>query len=335
MVDKTLKQEIEAFEHKVEQLGIEHECIEHEGVAEVLESEELVDRDKMNQLFGQIQMARAISDFANVVTLTKLKTIRETKQYQSLKGLRAFDRDGNLIANVGTWGGFCKALGISRQKADEDLKNLEVFGADTLERLSGLGIGYREMRKLRNLSEEAREAVISGHSVNIGDKDDIVELIDTLTEKHVREKQALTDKVERLESDHQVDQRILADKQKKIDELERELARDLTPDQEAKKRAERDELLHEELSGKLLPCLTQLNEIETVIEKIMSLDDCSTHLYEATEGQLSAFFRRALQLGRQYDFHPDLLLGLPINDLPALDEALGVAVDEPIEGELL
>jgi len=254
--------------------------------------------------------------------LSKLAEIKKNKLYLQLKGSRAYDRDGKLIANVSSWEGFCRAIGMSHKKVDEDIRNLNAFGEETLDRLNQMGLGYRNMRRLRQIPEEDRVAIINGEQIEVGDKEEVVELIEEMAAKHARERQELTDKVKHLESERQVDQRMLEDKEKKLNELERELRRDLTPDQAAKKRSERDELLKSELLDKSLSSISILNELALTVNKIMDLEDCSEHLEESVYAELRAVFRHALLLGRQYEILPEQLLGIPVADLAAFDQVI-------------
>ena len=114
------------------------------------------DRDLMNQLMGQIQMARAFSKFTDVVGFTKLQYIKENKLYRALAGVKGRDQDGNEITDVGTWDGFCRAIGSSQQKVDEDLLNIRTFGEEAMQQLSSVGAGYRDLRKLRALPADDR-----------------------------------------------------------------------------------------------------------------------------------------------------------------------------------
>lgn len=70
-------------------------------------------RDLVNQMLGQIQMSRAISKFTDVVSLSKLKQIKESKMYRAAAGQKMVGLAGEEIADVGTWAGFCQALGVS------------------------------------------------------------------------------------------------------------------------------------------------------------------------------------------------------------------------------
>lgn len=147
------------------------------------------ERDLVNQLLGQVQMARSFSKFADVVSLGKLKHIKESKIYQSLKGKKGVDFDGNEIADVGTWDGFCQALGLSRSKVDEDLTNLTTFGEDALKQLSAVGAGYRELRQFRRLPEDQKSALIE--VAKEGDKNALLELAEEMIAKHAKEKESL------------------------------------------------------------------------------------------------------------------------------------------------
>lgn len=150
------------------------------------------DRDLMNQILGQIQMAEAISKFTTVVGLTKMAHIKETKLYRALAGKKGTDQDGNEIPDVGTWDGFCRATGSSANKVDEDLLNLRAFGEDAMRQLSSIGAGYRDLRKLRALPDDTRTALLDSpeakQALASGDKDALRELIDDMAAAHQRER---------------------------------------------------------------------------------------------------------------------------------------------------
>ena len=171
------------------------------------------ERDLINQLLGQVQMARSFAKFADVVSLSKLKHIKESKIYHALKGKRGTDFDGNEIADVGTWDGFCQALGLSRSKIDEDLTNLSAFGEDALKQLSAVGAGYRELRQFRRLPEDQKSALIE--VAKEGDKTALLELAEEMIAKHAKEK-------EELKADLEVSRQMLAEKKELINEMSME-----------------------------------------------------------------------------------------------------------------
>lgn len=182
------------------------------------------ERDLANQLFGQAQMANAFAKFSTVVTLSKLKYIKESKLYRAFKGKTIVSTDGTESRLVGTWEEYCGLLGLSVSKVDEDLTNLGIFGEDALENLNRIGAGYRELRKLRKLPDEVR-ATVAGQLVNLDDKEEVVALIDELATRHATEKTALEKQVAELQEDAKATDKVIAAKNQKLDAQEKLLAK--------------------------------------------------------------------------------------------------------------
>lgn len=143
-------------------------------------------RDLANQMLGQIQMSRSFAKFADVVGLSKLQIIKENKIYRAVAGQKGIDSAGNEIADVGTWEGFCAALGTSKTKVDEDLLNLKTFGEDALEQMQRTGIGYRDLRQFRRLPADQKSELIE--AAKAGDTATLLELAEDLITKHAKEK---------------------------------------------------------------------------------------------------------------------------------------------------
>lgn len=167
------------------------------------------ERDTLNQMIGQIQMTGAISKLTTVVGLSKLAHIKETRMYKALAGKKGVDRNGNEIADVGTWEGFCLAIGTTRQKADEDLLNLKAFGEEALDDLGRIGAGYRDLRKFRKLPEDERSALIE--VAKAGDKESFVELAEEIIAKSTREKDALKKELDDTRADYEAQGGLLND----------------------------------------------------------------------------------------------------------------------------
>lgn len=156
------------------------------SVIELSKQDYTAQRDLANQMLGQIQMTRAISKFTDVVGLSKLKIIKENKIYRAVAGQKAVDTAGNEITDVGTWDGFCRALGTSQQKVDEDLLNLKTFGEDALEQMQRTGIGYRDLRQFRRLPADQKSELIE--AAKAGDTATLLELAEDLIAKHAKDK---------------------------------------------------------------------------------------------------------------------------------------------------
>lgn len=193
--------------------------LQNAGSALVAEHSE--ERDLVNQLLGQVQMANSFARFADVVSLTKLKHIKETKMYRALAGKKGVDPHGNEIADVGTFDGFCQALGLSRSKVDEDLANLNAFGELALNQLSALGVGYRELRQFRKLPEDSRSALIE--AAKTGNHEAVEFLAEELIAKHQAEKEQLTKERDEAHADYDAQSQVLANRAQELDQVKQEL----------------------------------------------------------------------------------------------------------------
>lgn len=174
--------------------------------------------------YEKVGMLKAFDFTKKVTTVGALKVLAELKEAKQYKGLDLLDKDKNP-RRVGTWAEFCDCLGYSVNKIDEDLQNLSKFGEDFLETSQRLGLGYREMRKLRQLPEEARAEIVDADYSEATDKEDLIEKIEDLTAKHVREKDALTKQLETAKGNYEAQSKVMANKDRKINELSEELAK--------------------------------------------------------------------------------------------------------------
>ena len=168
-------------------------------------------------------MVRAFGFVNKLLTVGTLKVMREVKEAKKYKGLVTYI-DGELTT-VGSWEEFCKACGLTRQKVDEDLQNLSKFGEEFLETSQRLGLGYREMRKLRQLPEEARAEIVDAGYSDTNDKEELIEKIEDLTAQHAKEKEALQAQLKRKSDDYEAQAKVLATKNERINHLDLELAK--------------------------------------------------------------------------------------------------------------
>ncbi|MDP0380323.1 hypothetical protein Q7Y30_00800 [Glaesserella parasuis] len=202
------------------------------------------DKAQAYEMLGMVKM----SDFTRkLVTVSHIKVLAEFKETKKYKDLDIQDTKGNWL-HVTKWEEFCNALGYSREKIDMDILNLSTFGEDFLETSQRLGLGYREMRKLRQLPEEARAEIIDADYSEATDKEELLEKIEDLTAKHAKEKEALQAQLKRKSEDYEAQAKVLANKNERINKLDMELAKKThlidtqTPDQ-------RGEMLREETAG--------------------------------------------------------------------------------------
>ncbi|EFQ2516089.1 hypothetical protein H1K23_003390 [Salmonella enterica] len=164
------------------------------------------ERDLLNQLLGQAQMAGAFEDFSRTVRTSKLAFVKENKLYRNLKDAKNPHGAEKLS---GTWEEFCGLLGRSVDQVDRDIANLTAFGEEALESMSRMGIGYRELRQFRRLPEDQKSALIEG------DKTALLELAEEMIAKHAREK-------EELKTDLEISRQMLAEKKEELGTMRNE-----------------------------------------------------------------------------------------------------------------
>lgn len=175
------------------------------------------ERDLLNQLLGQAQMAGAFADFSRTVRASKLAYVKENKLYRALKGKKT----SHGACFSGTWEDFCELLGVSHDQANRDIENLKTFGEEALESMSRMGIGYREMRQYRRLPEDQQAALIE--VAKTGDKDAFVELAEEIIARNAKEKEELTERLDELSASHYAQGEVMAAKTTELDKTKVEL----------------------------------------------------------------------------------------------------------------
>ncbi|MFJ5239511.1 hypothetical protein ACIP86_22745 [Pseudomonas neuropathica] len=175
------------------------------------------ERDLVNQLLGQAQMAGAFEEFSRTVRTSKLAYVKENKLYRALAGRK--NPNGSEFS--GTWEEFCQVLGMSSDKADLDIANLRTFGEEALDSMSRMGIGYREMRQYRRLPEDQKTALIE--VAKTGDKEAFVDLAEEIIAKHAKEKEELTKRLDETNADYEAQSEVMAKKTTELDKTKQEL----------------------------------------------------------------------------------------------------------------
>ncbi|VXA54701.1 conserved hypothetical protein [Acinetobacter proteolyticus] len=188
------------------------------------------------QLSEKLGAIKATSFIKKLVTVTEIKLLAEIKESKQYKGLKVFNGLGELVT-VTTFEEFCKHIGMSREKVDQDILNLSTFGEEFLETSQRMGLGYRDLRKLRKLPEGDREVLINGESVKTEDRESLIDLIEEMSAKHAKDKEKLNKEVAELKSNDQAKEQLLQKKDQKINQLDSKLSKLESP-AEIKKRAE-------------------------------------------------------------------------------------------------
>ena len=200
------------------------------------------ERDLVNQLLGQAQMASAFAKFPETVSTSKLAYVKENKLYRAIKG----QKSGNGFEFLtGTWEEFCGLLGVTSRKVDEDISNLQALGEDALDSMSRSGIGYRELRQYRKLPEDQKQALIE--VAKAGDKEGFVELAEEIIAKHAKEKEALATQVEEAQATLEAKDRVLQTRAELIGKLEEQVAGKFKPLPGSEARTAQEQALLKEL----------------------------------------------------------------------------------------
>lgn len=190
-----------------------------QNLAGSIAGEAAEERDLLNQLLGQAQMADAFGKFSVTVTSSKMAYVKEHKLYRALSGKKS----GNGYQFLGTWEEFCGLLGMSREKADQDIANLHSFGEEALESMSRMGIGYRELRQYRRLPDDQKAQLIE--VAKSGDKDAFVDLAEDIIARHTQEKAALANQVADIQADYEAQGQVLAEKRRELDATKQDLVK--------------------------------------------------------------------------------------------------------------
>ena len=168
-------------------------------------------------------MIKAFGFVNKLLTVGTLKILTEIKNNKKYKGLVTYI-DGKLTT-VGSWEQYCKACGFSVNKVDEDLLNLSVLGEEFLEDSQRLGLGYRDLRKLRKLPDDARAEIVEADYSEATDKEELLERIEDLTAKFAKEKGELEGKLKRKSEDYDAQAKVLANRNERINKLDAELVK--------------------------------------------------------------------------------------------------------------
>ena len=200
------------------------------------------ERDLVNQLLGQAQMAGAFEEFSRTVRTSKLAYVKEHKLYRSIAGAASPHGAEKLS---GTWEEFCRLLGRSVDQVDRDIANVQAFGEQALESMSAMGIGYRELRQYRKLPEDQKQALIE--VAKAGDKEGFVELAEEIIAKHAKEKEALATQVEEAQATLEAKDRVLQSRAELIGQLEEQVAGKFKPLPGSEARTAQEQALLKEL----------------------------------------------------------------------------------------
>lgn len=198
--------------------------------AVTLHKAELAQSLQLAEVTGMIA-AFQYNEASNRVAM--LKAFAQIRDNGAYKGMTVRDRKSGEAVVIKTWEEFCKAHGYSEQKIREDLKNLSTFGGDFLELQDSLGLGYRELRRLRagigQLPEGEREKVLEEIN-SVQGQDEAVEKLEEVRTRLAEAELRVKELTETMKAKEEVSKK----KSDKLEELEVRIERltSIRPDDE-------------------------------------------------------------------------------------------------------
>ena len=198
--------------------------------AVTLHKAELAQSLQLAEVTGMIAAFQYNEASNRVAMLKAFAQIRDSKAY---KGMTVRARQNNELITIKTWEDFCVAHGYSKRKIDEDLQNLATFGGDFLELQDSLGLGYRELRRLRagigQLPEGEREKVLEEIN-SVQGQDEAVEKLEEVRTRLAEAELRVKELTETMMAKEEVSKK----KSDKLEELEVRIERltSIRPDDE-------------------------------------------------------------------------------------------------------
>ena len=263
------------------------------------------------QLSEQVGALKATGFFKKVSTVTEIKLIAEIKESKKYKGLKLIDHNGKYVT-CSTFQDFCGAIGYSYEKINQDIQNLSAFGEDFLETSQRMGLGYRDLRKLRKLDDADREVIIEGEAVKAEDRESLIDLIEEMSAKHRKQKDALETENKELKADKDALETILQKKDEKVNQLDTQVTK-LTSPAEIQRRAESEpqeleKAALETLGTESILFLTAFNRYINALGGVMDIAESKDlpQLFERVDESIVAVCQRYAQyvqrLGTQVSF---------------------------------
>ena len=172
----------------------------------------------IGERIGRRKTAVALQKLLTVTAILELQQIKSSKAYRGLKV-----QTSEKVVTVNRWDDYCLYVEErSREHVDEDLRNIKAFGTEFLEAAQQLGIGYRELREMRQIPADQHLQLID--AANSGDKATLLEVAESLIEQHSRDQQKLEAKHADTEQSLEAARQHLVEKNKELDDTKIELA---------------------------------------------------------------------------------------------------------------
>lgn len=267
------------------------------------------------KLIGQVQAFDTINQFTGVARTVIMRQVKESKAY---KGTRVPQSDGSFLI-LNTFEDFCTVMGMSRSKADEDIQNLNALGESFMRRSQDMGLGYKELRKLRALPEADRQAVTAAEEA---DPEILKDMIEELAVKNAKTAEELAE----AKANQEAKDKVLASKNKALDAAQTKLAKleSISPDERLLQQKERERNGLKGLHACGLELLGSFAKYLALGRSIMDDQDISYHTKDQamalTSGMCSEIAEQLLEANFDIDFRI-LTYPLELGDIPLRGDA--------------
>ncbi len=179
------------------------------------------DRDRANQLHGQLMLVGALRKFSAAAEIKVLVDIRDNNLFKHLHIIQCeigFRPAENFVE-------FCeKGIGVQASIIYERIQNYELLG-DAYDDFQKLGLDRKHFRALRRLPDDAREAVIDGTAVDLSDPEEVKAYIEERDERAAKERRKLEKRIENLQADNEAKDRVIENEKRRTTELETKIHR--------------------------------------------------------------------------------------------------------------
>ncbi len=187
-----------------------------------VEKAEAINNASILEVVGMVKSHEITEKFNKTLRTIKLREIRDSKEY---KNLTLTNINGEPVT-VNSWADFCKAIGSSKSRVEDDIQNLNTFGQEFMQLSESIGLSYRELQRMKNqlknpiLTHEEKQAI---EEAKEKDPNELLLILQDLQDKQAKMeedvKKIKSDNVELQESIKAKD-RFITGQNKKITELE-------------------------------------------------------------------------------------------------------------------
>lgn len=243
---------------------------------------------------GMTQAFTFMRDFSD---LARLKWLKERKESKDYKGLQCIDSKGELCT-LRNFEDLCGCMGLSYRKVSEDLLNLATFGEEFMKSASRIGLGYRDLRKLRALPEaDIKELEATD------DPDALRQMADDLLRQTYELKKKTEEQAQTLKAREQM----LQEKDKTINSARAELIKlkSLTPDEQVIERGRMEAELIQDMDTKCAELSGLMTQLLGTAARLLESESPATALYPHERITLlcEELAERISDAGINADFH--------------------------------